>query len=120
MVFQTHIKHFVRINYTMQFPCIRIKNVKPFSEMERLPFTFGCALFVPQSNNKGKSFPPGIHPDLLIDAAKSKDLKGSIKAIFARWQKFPHPPLGPSEMEGIGKALIDHIGLLSEESRANA
>jgi len=98
----------------------RIKNVKPFSEMERLPFTFGYALFVPQSNNKAKSFPPGIHPDLLIDAAKSKDLKGSTKAIFDRWQKFPHPPLGSSEMEAMGKALIEHLGLLPEGSRANA
>ena len=97
----------------------RIESEKPFSEMERLPFTFGYALVSPQSNNKGSSFPIGIHLDLLIDAAKCKDLKCSIQLVFDQWRRDFHLPLGTPEMEGVRKALCPDLGLLPDGSRTS-
>lgn len=98
----------------------RIEKEKPFSEMERLPFTFGYALVSPQSNNEGNPFPVGIHLDLLMDAAKCKDLKYSIQLVFDHWRRDSHPPLGTPEMEGVRTALFANLGLLPDGSRASA
>ena len=97
----------------------RIEKEKPFSEMERLPFTFGFALFSPQSDNKGSSFPIGINLDLLIDAAKCKDLKCSIQLVFDQWRRDSHLPLGTPEMEGVRKALYSDLGLLPDGGRTS-
>tara|TARA_Y100001933_G_C19001489_1_gene564810 strand:+ start:1822 stop:2481 length:660 start_codon:yes stop_codon:yes gene_type:complete len=92
----------------------KMGKIKPFSEMERLPFACGYALVSPHSNKENIAFPMGTHLELLWDAAKCKDLKRSIQSVFDLWRRDFHVPLGTTEMEGVRKVLLSYLGLLPD------
>ena len=89
----------------------RVEKEHPFIGRGKLPFTFGYAVAFPHSRYEG-TLPMGIHRDLLLDDSKCEDLKRSIQAIFDRWRKFPHPPMGTQEMDGVRTALFPKFGIL--------
>jgi len=89
----------------------RVEKERPFIGRGKLPFTFGYAVAFPHSRYEG-TLPMGIHRDLLLDDSKCEDLKRSIQAIFDRWRKFPHPPMGTQEMDGVRTALFPKFGIL--------
>ena len=89
----------------------RVEKEKPFIGRGKLPFTFGYAVAFPHSRYEG-TLPMGIKRVLLLDDSKCEDLKRSIQAIFDRWRKFPHPPMGTNEMDGVRAALFPKFGIL--------
>ena len=89
----------------------RVEKERPFIGRGNLPFTFGYAVAFPHSRYEG-TLPMGIHRDLLLDDSKCEDLKRTIQAIFDRWRKFPHPPMGTEEMDGVRAALFPKFGIL--------
>ena len=89
----------------------RIEKERPFIGRGKLPFTFGYAVAFPHSRYEG-TLPMGTHRDLVLDDSKCEDLKRSIQAVYDRWRKFPHPPLGTPEMDGVRTALFPKFGIL--------
>ena len=89
----------------------RIEKERPFIGNGKLPFTFGYAVAFPHSRYEG-TLPMGIHRDLVLDDSKCEDLKRSIQAVYDRWRKYTHPPLGTPEMDGVRTALFPKFGIL--------
>ncbi len=76
-----------------------------------LPFAFGFAVAFPDCRVSG-TLPPSIQPELILDAARLKDLQDSIRRIFASFTRSRHRALTERELESVREALYPKYQLL--------
>jgi hypothetical protein len=76
-----------------------------------LPFTYGFAVAFPDARVSG-TLPPSIQPELILDAAKLKDLQDAIGRVFASFTRSSHRALTEREMESVREALYPKYQLL--------
>jgi hypothetical protein len=76
-----------------------------------LPFTFGFAVAFPDCRVSGV-LPPSIALELILDAARLKDLPESMRRIFASFARSGHRALTERELELVREALYPKYQLL--------
>ena len=107
----------------------RALNKDPFSQAQRamhdivdlvkrrfpgpgdLPFAYGFAVAFPDSRVSG-ILPPSIQRELILDAARLKDLQEAIRRVFGSFTRSGHRGLTELEMESVREALYPKYQLL--------
>ncbi|MBL8199867.1 MAG: NERD domain-containing protein [Chromatiales bacterium] len=76
-----------------------------------LPFTHGFAVAFPDCRYSG-SLPPAIVPDLILDAARCRELGRAVQVVFDRFRRKAHAGLSSVEIEAIYEALFPKYAIL--------
>ena len=76
-----------------------------------LGFTFGFAVAFPDCRVTG-TLPPSIRPELILDAARLRNVPDSIRRIFADFSRREHRGLSSRHVEGVRAALYPKYRLI--------
>ena len=76
-----------------------------------LGFTFGFAVAFPDCRVTG-TLPPSIRPELILDAARLRNVPDSIRRIFADFSRRGHRGLSGRHVEGVRAALYPKYRLI--------
>ena len=76
-----------------------------------LPFTYGFAVAFPDCRVTG-TLPPSIQPDLILDAARLRDLPEALRRIFAGFSRRGHRALTDREVGSVREALYPKYQLI--------
>ena len=76
-----------------------------------LPFTYGYAVAFPDCCYSG-ALPVSIHPDLVLDANKCRDLGVAVQRVFERFSRGAHPRLDAMQLQAIHEALLPRFAIL--------
>jgi hypothetical protein len=78
---------------------------------EDLPFTYGFAVAFPDCRVAG-TLPPSIQPELILDAARLRDVPDAIRRIFASFRRKHHRAPSDREVESVREALYPKYQLM--------
>ena len=78
---------------------------------DELPCTYGFAVAFPDCRIVG-NLPPSIQPELILDAAKLRDVQESIRRIFSSFSRPSHRALSARELESVREGLYPKYELV--------
>lgn len=76
-----------------------------------LPFTYGFAVAFPDCRVTG-TLPPSVQPELILDAARLRDVPVAVRRIFESFARRSHRALNDREVEFVREALYPKYQLV--------